>query len=179
MNDEPSGRLAAVRQMFGLGRKMWAAVLALTAFAGLLIVYSYGFLEVGLDHIRIEGPPLPDLPDGSSADVDTSQALRPPRFKLCRDLPVSAGYWNLTTADHSAFVEIPQPSDIGVGESVCVRVVVPAQYTVAPMTFVPFPNAPWDSVMLDLVGRDTNTSVPVLLQMADHTHNYFRDRTHV
>ncbi|KAJ1792300.1 hypothetical protein LPJ62_000922 [Coemansia sp. RSA 2167] len=179
MNDEPSGRLAAARQMFGFGRKMWAAVLALTAFAGLLIVYSYGFLEVGLDHIRIEGPPLPDLPDGSSADVDTSQALRPPRFKLCRDLPVSAGYWNLTTADHSAFVEIPQHSDIGVGESVCVRVVVPAQYTVAPMTFVPFPNAPWDSVMLDLVGRDTNTSVPVLLQMADHTHNYFRDRTHV
>ncbi|KAJ1745056.1 hypothetical protein LPJ58_006366, partial [Coemansia sp. RSA 1591] len=74
MNDEPSGRLAAARQMFGFGRKMWTAVLALTAFAGLLIVYSYGFLEVGLDHIRIEGPPLPDLPDGSSADVDTSQA---------------------------------------------------------------------------------------------------------
>ncbi|KAJ2359342.1 hypothetical protein IWW50_000140 [Coemansia erecta] len=183
MSDDNPSRLAAVRQLFGFGRKAWLAVLALTAFAGVLIVYSYGFLEIELGRTRVvqpaEGPPLPDLSDSSQADADTLQVQRPPRFKLCRELPIPAGYWNLTTADHSAFVDIPQRSDIGVGESVCVRVIVPGQHTQAPMTFVPYPNAPWDSVLLDLVGGNTNVSVPAALQMTEHTHNYFRDRTHI
>ncbi|KAJ2626801.1 hypothetical protein IW137_005831, partial [Coemansia sp. RSA 1287] len=47
------------------------------------------------------------------------------------------------------------------------------------MAYTPFPNTPWDSVLLDLVGQRTGVSVPVRLQPAMDIRNTFRDESHV
>ncbi|KAJ1849544.1 hypothetical protein LPJ70_000402 [Coemansia sp. RSA 2708] len=172
---------AGRRPLFGYGRKVWLAVLALAGFAGLLVVYMYGFLEIdSIIRPAVEEPaPMGDLPENTLADVDTTLKQQPPRFKRCSDLPIPEHYWNMTIESTPAFVDVPQASKINVGESVCVRVVVPAKPLGTAQTFVPLSNAPWDSVLVDLVGRATNVSVPVPLRMANHTHNQNRDLTHV
>ncbi|KAJ2357887.1 hypothetical protein GGF43_001181, partial [Coemansia sp. RSA 2618] len=78
-----------------------------------------------------------------------------------------------------AFVDIPQASSISLGDSVCIRVVVPTKASNSSKSFAPFPNTPWDSVLLDLVGNYTGISVPVALQMSNNPQNYIRRSVHI
>ncbi|KAJ1718121.1 hypothetical protein LPJ61_006836, partial [Coemansia biformis] len=133
--------------------------------------------------------PVPDIKqqpgNGWVADSDNGapeeakKQHQPPKSSLCSELPIPGKYWNMTGAESAAFVVIPKTDEIGVGSSVCVRVVVPAKALAFSVSFVPFPDTPWDSILLDLVGGSTGISVPVPLQMADSTQNYHRDTTHV
>ncbi|KAJ2550761.1 hypothetical protein EV175_003948, partial [Coemansia sp. RSA 1933] len=110
--------------------------------------------------------------------VDT-HLFRPPAIK-CRDIPIPPWFWDATIEDTPAFVDILRPPvPLDVGETVCVRVVVPGDGKNRPMLFAPFPDTPWDSVMLDLVGNNTGFSVPVELAAAEDARNYDRYSTHV
>ncbi|KAJ2168168.1 hypothetical protein IW139_000666 [Coemansia sp. RSA 353] len=112
-----------------------------------------------------------------------AEAYRPldelPTLSLCKDLPVPDSYWNMTIDGLPAFVDMPQTKTIKIGESICIRVIVPAKTTNSSSSFAPFPNTPWDSVLLDLAGNTTQISVPVNLQMVDSVQNYVRHTAHV
>ncbi|KAI9502690.1 hypothetical protein BX070DRAFT_235730 [Coemansia spiralis] len=98
--------------------------------------------------------------------------------RRCADLPVPPDHWHL--ADGSpAFVSIPNAAPIGVGGSVCVRVVVPPRPHNATVLYTPFPGTPWDSVLLDMVGNATNISVPVDLRPIRHVMNTERSSVHI
>ncbi|KAJ2715712.1 hypothetical protein H4R19_001049 [Coemansia spiralis] len=97
----------------------------------------------------------------------------------CSAIPVPDRYWRLTAANSPPFVAMPLRTTIEAGQSVCVRVVVPAKPTGVLLTYTPFPESPWDSVLLDLVGTATGISVPVALQMTAHAQNYHRSATHI
>ncbi|KAI9471079.1 hypothetical protein BX667DRAFT_508997 [Coemansia mojavensis] len=116
------------------------------------------------------------LPENPRDDVSKMEVQLP--FKRCTELPIPDSYWNLAQ-DTPAFVSIPQTTDIEIDESICVRVVVPAKTTQMPLKFAPFPGAPWDSILLDLIGQNTNISVPVPLEKTDHTSNFYRDKVHI
>ncbi|KAJ2715714.1 hypothetical protein H4R19_001051 [Coemansia spiralis] len=101
---------------------------------------------------------------------------------LCSQLPVPDTYWQLlSTADDRAFVEIPSTATIGPGGSVCVRVVVPPRPSGHDESMVHMPpaGAPWDSILLDMVGARTGISVPVALRAVAHVDNYHRSTTHI
>ncbi|KAJ1665286.1 hypothetical protein EV178_003344 [Coemansia sp. RSA 1646] len=102
-----------------------------------------------------------------------------PDYYRCADLPVLPEFWTLEEATSPAFVDIPRTRAIEVGETVCVRVVVPARAPRASMLYTPFPGMPWDSVMLDLVGNKTGISVPVQLRPTPDHRNAMRDSVHV
>ncbi|KAJ2550760.1 hypothetical protein EV175_003947 [Coemansia sp. RSA 1933] len=86
---------------------------------------------------------------------------------LCASIPIPDHYWELTDVQMAPFVEIPQQHlSVGVGHTVCVRVVVPERPTQAALVHTPLPDTPWDSILLDMVGRSTGISVPVHLQRA-------------
>ncbi|KAJ2566207.1 hypothetical protein IW140_005020 [Coemansia sp. RSA 1813] len=99
----------------------------------------------------------------------------------CRDIPIPPQYWDIASNESPAFVDIQGlPFSIDVGETVCIRVVVPNDADKSkPMLFAPFPGTPWDSVMLDLVGNSTGISVPVELNPANDMRNDARFSTHV
>ncbi|KAJ1724304.1 hypothetical protein LPJ61_005750, partial [Coemansia biformis] len=78
-----------------------------------------------------------------------------------------------------AFVHIPNSDPIQIGQTVCVRVVVPAAPERNSITFTPLVGMPWDSVLLDMVGATTNISVPVDLKPIADFRNTLRDSTHV
>ncbi|KAJ1943877.1 hypothetical protein GGF37_002453 [Kickxella alabastrina] len=77
------------------------------------------------------------------------------------------------------FVDIPDMSDIGVGESVCVRVIVPLRPSNSTDAFVPLPSAPWDSILLDMVGLSSGISIPVNLQPVSDMRNRRQDSVHI
>ncbi|KAJ1838174.1 hypothetical protein LPJ70_005569, partial [Coemansia sp. RSA 2708] len=122
--------------------------------------------------------PLP--PPGHAHWPLLDKLLGPPLLPTkCRDLPVPDYYWSAQDAFTPAFVAIPNPQQVPVGETVCVRVVVPAKPARSSVLYTPMPDMPWDSVLLDLVGQQTNVSVPVHLQMAPDIRNTRRDSVHV
>ncbi|KAI9471077.1 hypothetical protein BX667DRAFT_508995 [Coemansia mojavensis] len=98
---------------------------------------------------------------------------------LCHEIPIPDNYWNTTTMEQQAFVMLPYLDFLEVGSSICVRVVVPAKKSQVSMVYMPFPETPWDSILLDLVGQNTNISIPVALHMAPHANNYRRNSAHV
>ncbi|KAJ1796757.1 hypothetical protein LPJ59_003551 [Coemansia sp. RSA 2399] len=102
-----------------------------------------------------------------------------PDYYRCADLPIPPEYWTLEEETAPAFVDIPRTKAIEVGETVCVRVVIPAQPSHASVLYTPFPDMGWDSVMLDLVGNDTGISVPVQLRPSPDFRNTRRDSVHV
>ncbi|KAJ2522811.1 hypothetical protein H4217_000527 [Coemansia sp. RSA 1939] len=88
---------------------------------------------------------------------------------MCASIPIPDDYWRLTEAEMTPFVSIPWEQPIEVGETICVRVVLPARpssplLASSAIIHTPFPDAPWDSILLDLVGNSTGISVPVHLQ---------------
>ncbi|KAJ2808751.1 hypothetical protein H4R20_000666 [Coemansia guatemalensis] len=85
----------------------------------------------------------------------------------------------MNIADQPSFVEIPNRKTVNIGDSVCVRVVVPESEYTPSMVYQPVPNTPWDSVLLDLVGTTTGISIPVHLQMVPHVNNYQPGAAHV
>ncbi|KAJ2135155.1 hypothetical protein GGH17_002500, partial [Coemansia sp. RSA 788] len=99
--------------------------------------------------------------------------------KKCSEIKIPKSYWATTAASTPAFVVIPDAGQINVDDTVCIRVVVPARKQRVHMAYTPFPNTPWDSVLLDLVGQRTGVSVPVRLQPAMDIRNTFRDESHV
>ncbi|KAJ1718070.1 hypothetical protein LPJ61_006889, partial [Coemansia biformis] len=101
--------------------------------------------------------------------------------RLCSQLPIPDMYWQLHTAGEGAYVEIPNPGrPVEVGESVCVRVIVPPNpYQRQSLVYMPVPGTPWDSVMLDLVGKATGISIPVRLQPVVHVNNYQPGEVHI
>ncbi|KAJ2557326.1 hypothetical protein EV175_001413 [Coemansia sp. RSA 1933] len=102
-----------------------------------------------------------------------------PDYYRCADLPIPPEYWTLEEATSPAFVDIPRTKGIEVGETVCVRVVVPARPHRVSVLYAPFPEMGWDSVMVDLVGNDTGISVPVKLRPSPDYRNMIRDSVHV
>ncbi|KAI9471750.1 hypothetical protein LPJ78_001950 [Coemansia sp. RSA 989] len=103
----------------------------------------------------------------------------PPAQTSCSTIPIPENYWETKDAFTPAFVSIPNNRAIKVGESVCVRVVVPAKPSRSEVLYTPFPNTPWDSIMIDLIGTTTNISIPIQLRMANDIRNTWRDHTHV
>ncbi|KAJ2500339.1 hypothetical protein GGH96_002836 [Coemansia sp. RSA 1972] len=99
--------------------------------------------------------------------------------RKCSEIEIPKIYWTTTAANTPAFVAIPYAGQISVDDTVCIRVVVPAKKQRAHMAYTPFPNTPWDSVLLDLVGQRTGVSVPVHLQPVMDIRNTFRDESHV
>ncbi|KAJ2704282.1 hypothetical protein H4R19_005255, partial [Coemansia spiralis] len=102
-----------------------------------------------------------------------------PKPSKCRELPVPDVYWQAADAFTPAFVHIPNADGIQIGQTVCVRVVVPAPAERTSITYTPLVGQPWDSVLLDMVGRATNISVPVALRPIADYRNTIRDSTHV
>ncbi|KAJ2077136.1 hypothetical protein H4R24_005307, partial [Coemansia sp. RSA 988] len=78
-----------------------------------------------------------------------------------------------------AFVNIPHTHEINIGETVCVRVVIPSRPVDPFLTYAPIANTPWDSILLDMVGQHTGVSIPVTLRMEDHINNYRNGMTHI
>ncbi|KAJ1908310.1 hypothetical protein LPJ81_000170 [Coemansia sp. IMI 209127] len=103
------------------------------------------------------------------------------RVQKCQNTPIPEWYWDMESREAPAFVDIQglQPFLIDVGETVCVRVVVPKDSKRKPLLFAPFPDTPWDSVVLDLVGNNTGISVPVELKLAKDERNHDRYSTHI
>ncbi|KAI9502692.1 hypothetical protein GGI25_003547 [Coemansia spiralis] len=99
--------------------------------------------------------------------------------RLCGQLSIPKQYWDIKSSEMPAFVDIPYTKAINVGETVCIRVVVPKNPYNASMVFTPFSNTPWDSVLLDLVGVETGISIPVDLKLASDVRNYDKHSTHV
>ncbi|KAJ1990415.1 hypothetical protein GGI26_003540 [Coemansia sp. RSA 1358] len=97
----------------------------------------------------------------------------------CSDIPIISNYWKLQASETPAFIAIPHKGPVQIGGTVCVRVVVPAKLHAQPMLFMPFPNTPWDSILLDLVGNKTGVSVPVELVLTNDVQNYDRNSVHV
>ncbi|KAJ2358112.1 hypothetical protein GGF43_001035 [Coemansia sp. RSA 2618] len=104
---------------------------------------------------------------------------RPPPPLLCSEIPVPERYWSAQDAFTPAFVTIPNNRVLQVGASVCVRVVVPAKPARSSVLYTPMPGTPWDSILLDLIGLESNISVPVRLQMTQDIRNTQRDAVHV
>ncbi|KAJ1663167.1 hypothetical protein IW140_005667 [Coemansia sp. RSA 1813] len=103
---------------------------------------------------------------------------RPPG--KCQDIPIPPWFWDVASRETPAFVDIPGlPFKLDVGETVCIRVVVPKAVKKRPLLFVPFPGMPMDSVVLDLVGNNTGISVPVELKLVNDARNYMRYSTHI
>ncbi|KAJ1849546.1 hypothetical protein LPJ70_000404 [Coemansia sp. RSA 2708] len=100
-------------------------------------------------------------------------------LRRCSDIPIPDSYWTVQDASAPAFVTIPSNRRIGVDDTVCVRVVVPAKPTGVFLAYAPFPNTPWDSVLVDLVGEHSKVSVPVHLQPVKDVRNTYRDSTHI
>ncbi|KAI9502691.1 hypothetical protein GGI25_003546 [Coemansia spiralis] len=101
-----------------------------------------------------------------------------PGPRLCADLPVSPDHWLLTNANAQAFVDIPHLAPLHPGDTVCVRVILPARKPNVTMIYAPFPNAPWDSVLLDMVGS-TGVSVPVDLSPVARIESTIKDSVHI
>ncbi|KAJ2764750.1 hypothetical protein IWQ56_004370, partial [Coemansia nantahalensis] len=179
-----AGRPAGV---WGLLRRLSHRTKVLLLAAGSLALFALLLCANSLrDSSTVPPPPMQPVPDAQVPDVQRPDVQVPDKpaenhketvAAKCSELPIPAGYWSMQAAP--AFVEIPQAGDIGVGASVCVRVVVPAKELGISRSFAPFPDTPWDSILLDLVGAETGISVPVELQMANNTQNYRRDAAHV
>ncbi|KAJ2156960.1 hypothetical protein GGF46_004831 [Coemansia sp. RSA 552] len=119
------------------------------------------------------------MPEWHGPNLDTSEELSP-QVKSCAQLPIPLEYWSL--AGEPAFVDVPHRDTLEMGDTVCVRVIVPPKTDDAggeQLEFMPFTGSPWDSIMLNLVGQDTGVSVPVRLAMASHTYNYQRGWVHI
>ncbi|KAJ2784358.1 hypothetical protein H4R18_001162 [Coemansia javaensis] len=159
-----------------------AAVLVIVAAQGILYLYSARREQPAPDPAwampHLIKPEPPGRPDGwLSALLAPSEPA--PRTVLCRDLPIPDVHWATRDEYAPAFVHVPAPGSVPIGGSVCVRVVVPAMPSSASMVHVPPPGQPWDSVMLDLVGKTTNISVPVRLQLVADIRNTQRGSTHI
>ncbi|KAJ2156962.1 hypothetical protein GGF46_004833 [Coemansia sp. RSA 552] len=84
----------------------------------------------------------------------------------CSALPIAEELWGLTSEGRQAFVDIPRIKEMAPGESVCVRVVVPEGPRHTSLVYMPLPDMPWDSILLDMVGTHTGINIPVTLQLA-------------
>ncbi|PIA15566.1 hypothetical protein COEREDRAFT_81894 [Coemansia reversa NRRL 1564] len=115
------------------------------------------------------GPTLPGV-----NDITSNRTVR-----LCSEIPIPSSYWGMNIADQPSFVDIPNLKTVNIGDSVCVRVVVTESEYKPSMVYMPVPNSPWDSVLLDLVGTSTGISIPVHLQMSPHVNNYQPGVAHV
>ncbi|KAJ2212806.1 hypothetical protein EV179_004373 [Coemansia sp. RSA 487] len=120
-----------------------------------LTIYVAIFLAI-VTVVCLRGLLLP--PNGSVLSVHTTEGVK------CSDIPIPPGYWSLKASEIAAFVDIPDTRAIVVGGTVCVRVVVPSKQSNTSVSFTPLPGAPWDSVLLDLVGNATGISIPVALK---------------
>ncbi|KAJ2156959.1 hypothetical protein GGF46_004830 [Coemansia sp. RSA 552] len=100
------------------------------------------------------------------------------RGRQCQEIPVPPHLWEQQNTSPSVVL----PSTLGSlapGDSVCVRVVVPVSSGASSsVVYAPLPNAPWDSVLLDLVGQ-SGISVPVHLRAVADLRNTFHEVTHV
>ncbi|KAJ2158015.1 hypothetical protein GGF46_004094 [Coemansia sp. RSA 552] len=99
--------------------------------------------------------------------------------KKCSQVQIPPQWWEAQEDFAPPFVSIPDLRPIHAGETVCIRVVVPAREHRASLWYMPLPNMPWDSVLLDLVGLNTSVSVPVNLQMVQDFRNTNRSSVHV
>ncbi|KAJ2665776.1 hypothetical protein IW148_001535 [Coemansia sp. RSA 1199] len=175
---------------YGRMRKWWLLVLGLAAVAiTLFCAYPatrqdehYGANKLPTHELLLTAKP--EAYQAAKAELpNLAEAYRPldelPTLTLCKDLPIPESYWNMTIDELPAFVDMLQPSTIKLGESICIRVIVPARPTNTSSSFAPFPNTPWDSILLDLAGNTTQISVPVHLQMVDNVQNYVRHTAHV
>ncbi|KAJ2692533.1 hypothetical protein GGH99_001668 [Coemansia sp. RSA 1285] len=179
--------------MFSLRRCNRVGFIALVVVAVLLITALSAPPGRGPPHPPPPPPPPPPLMQPPppphhhpSLDSNTNSNLswlqswfsRPVRRK-CADIAVPADYWALEEAMSHPFVDIQQTGPISLGETVCVRVVVPAPKARVSVLYTPFPGKPWDSVQLDLVGNITGVSVPVRLRAVEDYRNSLRDSAHV
>ncbi|KAJ2846515.1 hypothetical protein IWW36_004315 [Coemansia brasiliensis] len=119
---------------------------------------------------------MPNIPQDATLPEDAAFSTEL-KTKLCSELPISESF--LTMTGSPAFIDISPPYKISAGGSVCVRVVVPAFSTNTSLSYAPFPGAPWDSILVDMVGNNTGISIPVVLQPSNRAQNYIRDSTHI
>ncbi|KAJ1932815.1 hypothetical protein GGF37_006934, partial [Kickxella alabastrina] len=105
----------------------------------------------------------------------------------CADIPVSLNYWEVAQGS-PAVVDIPYAGSINVGDTVCVRVVVPptikspeaaALNSSLDSEFAPLPGTSWESFVFDMVGRNTGINVPIKLQATSDWRNALKDSVHV
>ncbi|KAJ1842688.1 hypothetical protein LPJ73_005720, partial [Coemansia sp. RSA 2703] len=178
-------RIGIVRKVTR-SRKVMLALAALVTFGIVQLVSHLIISKNMLDGFH--GSSLPPPPF-----VDAPLAPRPPSgtnslwnhffgqsaSRKCHELPIPEDYWLLSGEDTPAFVEIPHLSDISVGESVCVRVIVPPRVANLTETFVPLPDMPWDSILLDMVGAATGVSVPVNLAYVNDDRVERHDGVHI
>ncbi|KAJ2356881.1 hypothetical protein GGF43_001798 [Coemansia sp. RSA 2618] len=167
--------------IFWIPRCQW---IALAAISALVLIQLYVLLRTAPDagHAMTVHKYNQSAQKGSGGLLNALYKQRPVREsarKKCSDIEVPSSYWTATSADTQAFVAIPDAGRMGVGDTVCVRVVVPAQKKGVHMAYTPFPNTPWDSVLLDMVGQRTGVSVPVRLQPVMDIRNTFREESHV
>ncbi|KAJ2768298.1 hypothetical protein IWQ56_002979 [Coemansia nantahalensis] len=121
-------------------------------------------------------PPLA----GHGVHRELISALFPARKPTkCSEMAVPDTYWQTKDAFTPPFVHIPNRDGIQIGQTVCVRVVVPAPEQRSSITYTPLVGMPWDSVLLDMVGSATNISVPVKLTAIADYRNTIRDSPHV
>ncbi|KAJ2157510.1 hypothetical protein GGF46_004457 [Coemansia sp. RSA 552] len=157
--------------------RVWLYLLGLVVSTAVLLrLYTYHLSKLGSRAMT------PQEANAAAKEfletIQHQQETLPGSNKACAELPIPAEYWSLDTL-HSPFVDIPFGDQIGPGETVCVRVVVPPKKGPYEWAFMPLENGPWDSILLDLISTRTKVSVPVQLEMATHVHNYQRERTHV
>ncbi|KAJ1990438.1 hypothetical protein EDC05_004082 [Coemansia umbellata] len=114
-----------------------------------------------------------------NADTWAPLALKQSQPLKCSQLPIPEHYWAGKRSEMPLFVEIPSLQPINVGDTVCVRVIIPANRVKASVVFAPFPDTPWDSILLDMVGNSTGISVPVELKRVDDLRNYGINNAHI
>ncbi|KAJ2368026.1 hypothetical protein IW150_005517, partial [Coemansia sp. RSA 2607] len=127
--------------------------------------------------------------DGESINKNTSgrtklsETATKSNSKYCAEIPIPHQFWAIES-NQPAFVDISHAGNVNIGESVCVRVVVPPKTLHASAIgdnpqFAPFPSAPWDSILMDLVGNNTGIYVPVRLQPAADIRNSVHESVHI
>ncbi|PIA16775.1 hypothetical protein COEREDRAFT_81117 [Coemansia reversa NRRL 1564] len=148
------------------------------AVLGLLTIYLVIYLHQTTH--AIAGDKYSSVDNKPGLDNLWQPLIGQKRAGKCQDLPIPASYWTAQEAYAPAFVNIPNyQKAIQIGQSVCVRVVVPARKDHVSLTYTPLTDAPWDSVLLDMVGKSTGISVPVKLRMVADYRNTQRSNTHI
>ncbi|KAI7823411.1 hypothetical protein BX661DRAFT_186551 [Kickxella alabastrina] len=141
-----------------------------------------------VSHFYIHPPPPPHQPQlaahphlnlHNSIKQIWDQWFGQPPARACKDIAINQSHWTISNETMRPFVDIPDMSDIGVGESVCVRVIVPLRPSNSTDAFVPLPSAPWDSILLDMVGLSSGISIPVNLQPVSDMRNRRQDSVHI
>ncbi|KAJ1955651.1 hypothetical protein GGI12_005506, partial [Dipsacomyces acuminosporus] len=168
-SNAPEALLAATTpavSVAGVGRVVSSRYRLLLLLLGGLALFYY--------FVAVSPPPATQQLAAAKADGHAGSP------SACKRMPIPGEYWRKKPYTQP-FAEIQTTGDrvVRSGEAVCVRVVVPPHAYNSTMLFMPFANTPWDSVLLDVVGRQTGISIPVQLRPSDNFENYNRDYTHV